>query len=162
MPLSECSGKKHAGYVTGNGRHQNMHSCAYAYTYISRTKMCLSICLFSLLSLLLSPSLAIGQPELSTFYIIGLFPTGSSNPQVKNALGIYPRAAAQYAVQRVNQLGLLTEHNVTLKLEAFNSGCQGIASGTHGLIEAVLFARRFGVYDTSTGEIIINFSGEMS
>ena len=67
-------------------------------------------------------------------------------------LGIYPRAAAKYAVQRVNQLGLLADHNVTLKLEAFNSGCQGIASGVHGLIQAVQFAKTFGVYDTSAGE----------
>ena len=121
--------------------------------------MYLSIRLFSLLSLLLPPSSAAGQPELNTFYIIGLFPTGSSDPQVRNALGIYPRAAAQYAVQRVNQLGVLAEHNVTLKLESFNSGCQGIASGTHGLIQAILFARRLGVYDTFTGEIIKINSG---
>ena len=135
-------------------------TCTVVRIYAQQAKMCLSICLFSLLSLLLLPTLIVGQSELSIFYITGLFPTGSSDPQVKNALGIYPRAAAQYAVQRVNQLGLLSEYNVTLKLETFNSGCQGIASGTHGLIQAVLFARRFGVYDTSTGEII-NFSGEL-
>lgn len=114
--------------------------------------MRLSICIVSLLSLLLSPSSVSGRSELSTFYITGLFPTGSSSPQVKNALGIYPRAAALYAVQRINQVGLLADHNVTLKLEALNSGCQGIASGTQGLIEAVQFARRLGVYDTSAGE----------
>lgn len=111
-----------------------------------------SIYLFSLLSLLLSPGSAAGQPELDTFYIIGLFPTEATDPQVKNALGVYPRASAQYAIKRINQLGFLAKHNVTLKLEAFDSGCEGIVSGTHGLIESVLFARRFGLYNTSTGE----------
>lgn len=116
--------------------------------------MCLAIYLFSFLALLSSAMSAVGQlpPEASTFYITGLFPTESNDPQVRNALGIYPRAAAKYAVQRINQLGILAHHNVTLKLEAFASGCQGIASGAHGLIEAVQFAKRFGVYDTSTGE----------
>jgi sugar phosphate isomerase/epimerase len=91
---------------------------------------------------------------MDTFYIIGLFPTGASDPQIKNALGFYPKASAQYAVKHINQLGFLAKHhNVTLKLEAFNSGCQGIGSGTHGLIEAVQFARRSDVFDTSTGEI---------
>lgn len=117
-----------------------------------QVKMCRSVYLFSLLSLLLSSSSVAYQSELDTFYIIGLFPTGATDPQVKNALGVYPRASAQYAVKRINQLGFLAKHNVTLKLEAFNSGCQGIVSGTHGLIEAVLFARRLGLYDTSTGE----------
>ena len=114
--------------------------------------MCLVIGLFTLLSLLLSLSSANAHPELSTFYITGLFPTESSNLGVRNTLGIYPRAAARYTVQRINQLGLLAEHNVTLKLEAFDSGCQGIASGAHGLIQAVQFAKERGLHDNSAGE----------
>ena len=114
--------------------------------------MYVRISLFLFLSLLLSPCSANGHPELTTFYITGLFPTGSSDALVRNTLGIYPEAAAQYAVQQINRLGFLTEHNVTLKLESFNSGCRGIASGANGLIQAIQFAKERGLHDTSAGE----------
>ena len=67
-------------------------------------------------------------------------------------LGIYPRSAAIYAVEQINQLGLLSAHNVTLSLEAFHSGCEGTTSGAQGLIEAVRFAEENHIYDTSGGE----------
>lgn len=110
-----------------------------------RLRLTGAVHLVSLLAtfLLLSLRSSVGN----TFYITGLFPTGSSDPQMRETLGIYPRAAARFATQQVNQLGLLAKHNVTLKLESFNSGCQGIAFGAYGLIQAIQLARSIGLHD---------------
>ena len=102
------------------------------------------LCLLFLLSLCYG-----GHARTSTFYITGLFPTESSSLRVRDTLGIYPRAAAKYAEERINQLGVLDTHNVTLNLTVFNSVCGGPASGAHGLIQAVTFAMKCGVHDTS-------------
>ena len=90
-----------------------------------------------------------GHARTSTFYIMGLFPTESSDPRVRNTFGIYPRAAARYAEERINRLGVLDAHNVTLNLTVFNSVCRGPAPGAHGLTLVVSFAKKWGVHDTS-------------
>ena len=106
-----------------------------------------------LISCFLLQSLHCGHAEQDTFYITGLFQTESRNRRLRNTLGVYPRAAARYAVRRINRLGLLDAHNTSLVLREFSSSCVSPASGAHGLIEAVRFAmetRR--VHNTSGGE----------
>ena len=100
-------------------------------------------------------SLRGGCAEPDVFYITGLFPTESSDNRVRNTLGVYPRAAARYAVNRVNQLGLLDAHNVSLSLRSFDTSCERSASGAHELISAVRFATEQQVHDTSGGEIFV-------
>ena len=109
-------------------------------------------CLFFHL-LLLPPPFCSQPTRTNTFYIAGLFPLNTDiNLRARNTLGVYPRAAASYAVRQINQLGLLDAHNVTLSLEPLNSGCLGPASGAHGLIQALTFAMERGIHDTSGGE----------
>ena len=91
----------------------------------------------------------VGDARISSFYITGLFPTESKDIRTRNELGIYPKVAAKFAVARINQLGILDAHNVSLKLEVFDSHCQSSASGAHGLIQAVRFAKERGIHDTS-------------
>ena len=105
-----------------------------------------------LISCFLLQSLHCGNAEQGTFYITGLFQTESSNRRLRNTLGVYPRAAARYAVRRINRLGLLDAHNTSLVLREFSSSCVSPASGAYGLIGAVRFAMERRVHNTSGGE----------
>ena len=105
----------------------------------------LSACLYLLLLSLCCG----GYARTNTFYTMGLFPTESRDPYVRNMLGIYPRAAARYALERINQLGVLNAHNLTLNLTVFDPGCRSPDSGARGLIQAVRFAKKLGIHDTT-------------
>ena len=62
--------------------------------------------------------------ELQKFYIGGLFPYDSSDPQVRDALGVYPKLAAQLALQRINDGGLLSALNFSMEMLTFGTSCE--------------------------------------
>ena len=59
----------------------------------------------------------------NTFYIGGLFPIEVEDRYVQLSAGLYPRKAAELAVEDVNSGGLLSAYNVTVQLEVAGSGC---------------------------------------
>lgn len=118
------------------------HACAMGTVPSNIMRSVTILCLFLVLQL----TFCKGDHKPTTFYITGLFPTDSRDQRVKNALGIYPRAAARYAVEEIIQLGLLEAHNVTLELESLPSGCEDAASAGQGLIQAAkLLKKEYGI-----------------
>lgn len=62
--------------------------------------------------------------ELQKFYIGGLFPYDSSDPQIRDALGVYPKLAAQLALQHINDAGMLSALNFSLEMLTFGTSCE--------------------------------------
>ncbi len=65
------------------------------------------------------------QHPSNFFEIVGMFTTvsTSTDPNVRETYGIYPREAARLAVEHVRAEGILTEHNYDLRLFEFESRC---------------------------------------
>lgn len=61
---------------------------------------------------------------LQRFYIGGLFPDDSPDAGVRDALGVYPKLAAQLAVRHINEAGLLSALNYSLEMLAFGTSCK--------------------------------------
>lgn len=62
--------------------------------------------------------------DLQKFYIGGLFPDNADDFEVRNALGIYPKLAAQLAVKHINEAGLLAAHNFSFEMVSYSTSCQ--------------------------------------
>ena len=69
-------------------------------------------------------ALALCRGATNKFYIGGLFPDDSKDPQVRDALGVYTRLAAQLAVQHVNEGGVLAAYNLSLEMLSFGTSCR--------------------------------------
>lgn len=61
---------------------------------------------------------------LQRFFIGGLFPNDSDDVELRDALGVYPKLAAQLAVQHINEAGLLSALNFSLEMLAFGTSCK--------------------------------------
>lgn len=61
---------------------------------------------------------------LQKFYIGGLFPSDSDDPQIRDALGVYPKLAAQLALQHITEKGFLSAVNISMEMVAFGTRCE--------------------------------------
>jgi len=56
------------------------------------------------------------------FLIGGLFPLSAKDPDLRLIDGLYSRRAAETAVEDVNSAGILSQYNITMRLEVEDSG----------------------------------------
>ena len=82
------------------------------------------------------------QVNTTAFYLSGLFPVDSENVRTRLDLGIYTRAAAEMAVQHINQMNF----NFRMELVPFNSGCNE-ATSVNGLAEMIGFLEENNIFE---------------
>lgn len=68
--------------------------------------------------------LSVCANQSKVFELIGMFTiTDYSDPNLRDAYGIYPREAAKLAVEHVRAEGILTEHNYDLEMFVIDTPC---------------------------------------
>ncbi len=84
---------------------------------------CGTMVLFNSYWIILALTLGTAISLESTFVIGGLFPLGLKNRNFRLLNGVYPKIAAELAVDDLNAAGLLSAYNISIKLRVADSDC---------------------------------------